>query len=513
MNLNLTIKGKLYALSLLGLAFVVVVGATGFVSTGRLMATGEDISGNASALRNQMQADMAHDALRADVLAAILAGEKKDAADEKAVKDDLASHSKQFRESLKDLEAMPLDSATRASITKVRPALDAYLASATSTIALAFTDHAAAKARMGDFMVSFKSLEVQMEALGELIENKAKEGEAAGQATGGAAKVAIGGAIALSIAALLVLGSLTSRSIVKPIQRAVEIAQTVSSGDLSSKIEVTGHGETAQLLAALKRMNDSLVKVVGSVRSSSDSIATGSSEISNGNYDLSQRTEEQASNLQQTAASMEQLTAAVRNNADTTRHAAQLADTASEAATQGGVAVGQVVSTMAEITQASRKINDIIGVIDGIAFPTTILALNAAVEAARAGEQGRGFAVVAQEVRALAGRSGTAAKEIRTLIGASVEQIGSGSHKVQHAGETMQKIVSSIERVSAMVTEMSTANSEQASGFEQVNTAVGHMDQATQQNAALVEEAAAAAESLKQQSKGLMRAIEVFKTA
>jgi len=511
MNLKLTIKGKLYALSLLGLAFVVVVGATGFVSTGRLMATGEDLSSNASALRNQMQADMAHDALRADVLAAILAGEKKDAADEKSVKDDLATHSKQFRESLKDLEAMPLDSATRAATVKVRPALDAYLASATSTIALAFTDHAAAKARMGDFMVSFKSLEVQMEALGELIENKAKEGEAAGQATGGAAKVAIGGAIALSIAALLVLGSLTSRSIVKPIQRAVEIAQTVSSGDLSSKIEVTGHGETAQLLAALKRMNDSLFKVVGAVRSSSDSIATGSSEISNGNHDLSQRTEQQASNLQQTAASMEELTATVRNNADTTRHAAQLADTASEAATQGGVAVGQVVSTMAEITQASRKINDIIGVIDGIAFQTNILALNAAVEAARAGEQGRGFAVVATEVRTLAQRSAVAAKEIKSLIQTSVEKVDTGSKQASAAGQTMQEIVAQVRRVTQLIGEVSAATQEQTGGLTQVSDAVTQLDQVTQQNAALVEEAAAATESLKVQARNLVEAVAVFR--
>jgi methyl-accepting chemotaxis protein len=273
---------------------------------------------------------------------------------------------------------------------------------------------------------------------------------------------------------------------------------------------VQGHGETAQLLTALKRMNDSLVSVVGTVRSSSDSIATGSSQISIGNQDLSQRTEEQASNLQQTAASMEELSATVRTNADTTRQAAQLADTASGAAAQGGVAVGQVVTTMAEITKASRKINDIIGVIDGIAFQTNILALNAAVEAARAGEQGRGFAVVATEVRTLAQRSAVAAKEIKALIQTSVEQVEIGSRQASDAGHTMDDIVAQVKRVTQLIGEISTATHEQTEGIGQVSDAVTQLDQVTQQNAALVEEAAAAAESLNAQAGQLVASVAVF---
>ena len=250
----------------------------------------------------------------------------------------------------------------------------------------------------------------------------------------------------------------------------------------------------------------------GPRRPSSDSIATGSSQIATGNQDLSQRTEEQASNLQQTAATMEQLTSTVKNSADTARAANQLANSARDVATQGGVVVGQVVETMDQITAASKKIADIIGVIDGIAFQTNILALNAAVEAARAGEQGRGFAVVAGEVRTLAQRSAQAAKEIKTLIGDSVEKVEAGSRLVGDAGRTMTDIVLQVRRVNDMLGEITAATSEQTTGIGQINDAVTRLDQVTQQNAALVEESAAAAESLKQQASRLVDAVAVLKT-
>ena len=511
MNFNFTIQRKLLGLSMLALTFVVAVGATGFHAASRLATAAEDIANTGSALKSQLQADMAHDALRADVLAASLAAETNDAAAQKAVRTDLTEHSELFNGSLKKLEALPLDGESRQALGKVKPALVSYLASATHMVNLSFTDRPAAQARMGEFMVAFKSLEDEMEALSDTIEKQAKETQAESQIMAARARLTIGVAVALSVAVLLVVGGYTSRRIVGPIQSAVKIAETVASGDLKSHIEVRGNDETAQLLAALKRMNDSLVKVVGTVRSSSDNIATGSSEISTGNHDLSQRTEEQASNLQQTAASMEQITATVRNNADTARQAAQLAMQTSETATRGGAAVGQVVHTMGEISQASQKINDIIGVIDGIAFQTNILALNAAVEAARAGEQGRGFAVVAAEVRTLAQRSAVAAKEIKSLIQASVEKVEAGSRQAGDAGRTMDEIVTQVHRVTQLISEISTATQEQTTGISQVSDAVAQLDQVTQQNAALVEESAAAAESLKVQARQLVDVVAVFR--
>jgi len=301
------------------------------------------------------------------------------------------------------------------------------------------------------------------------------------------------------------------RSITQPLNRAVLEADRVAQGDLSGQIADGPSDETGLLLAALQRMQASLTETVGAVRGNAESVATASAEIAQGNADLSQRTEEQASALQQTAATMDQLSSTVRNNADNAKQANQLAAGASEVAAKGGVVVSQVVSTMKGINDSSKRIADIISVIDGIAFQTNILALNAAVEAARAGEQGRGFAVVASEVRTLAQRSAAAAKEIKTLITDSVEQVERGTELVDEAGKTMEEIVGAIRRVGDIVGEISEASVEQSAGVTQVGQAVSQMDQVTQQNAALVEESAAAAESLRQQARQLVEVVSVFK--
>ncbi|UVH61121.1 methyl-accepting chemotaxis protein [Variovorax paradoxus] len=327
----------------------------------------------------------------------------------------------------------------------------------------------------------------------------------------GRARLWVLGLLLGSIALGLGLALWIARIVARPLAQAVKVAQSVAAGDLTSHIEAHTTDETGQLLEALKGMNDSLVKIVSEVRTGTDTIATASSQIASGNQDLSSRTEEQASSLEQTAASMEELTSTVKQNADNARQANQLAVSASEVAVKGGSVVSQVVDTMGSINASSKKIVDIIGVIDGIAFQTNILALNAAVEAARAGEQGRGFAVVASEVRSLAQRSAAAAKEIKTLIGDSVEKVEEGSKQVAEAGRTMDEIVGSVRRVTDIMGEITAASQEQTSGIEQINQAITQMDQVTQQNAALVEEASAAAQSLQEQAGSLVQSVSIFK--
>jgi methyl-accepting chemotaxis protein len=308
------------------------------------------------------------------------------------------------------------------------------------------------------------------------------------------------------------VGTWLIRSIVSPLKLAVETTNRIAGGDLTSNIVVRTEDETGQLLRALKAMNGSLAGIVDKVRNGTDAITTASSEISAGNHDLSARTEQQAASLEETASSMEELTSTVKQNADNARQGNQLATSAAQVTEKGGKAMAEVIETMSQISAASHKISEIIGVIDGIAFQTNILALNAAVEAARAGEQGRGFAVVATEVRALARRSADAAKEIKTLIAASTEKVDVGTRQVQAAGATMNDIVDGIHKVADIMSEISAASTEQSSGIEQVNQAVVQMDQVTQQNAALVEQAAAAATSMQDEAQRLAEAVRVFKT-
>ncbi|TFW02325.1 HAMP domain-containing protein [Oxalobacteraceae bacterium OM1] len=314
-----------------------------------------------------------------------------------------------------------------------------------------------------------------------------------------------------SLLLALVVGLLLVRSITIPLTRAVEVARRVAEGDLTCDISASSTNEIGQLLEALKTMNSGLTNIVSDVRSATQLIGTASNEIASGNMDLSSRTEQQASSLAETASSMEQLTGTVQQNGENARHANQLAQSASEVAVRGGAVVSEVVSTMGSINESARKIVDIIGVIDSIAFQTNILALNAAVEAARAGDQGRGFAVVASEVRSLAQRSASAAKEIKTLIGDSVEKVETGTRLVDEAGATMQEIVASVKRVTDIMAEIASASEEQSTGIEQIGQAVTQMDQMTQQNAALVEQAAAAAAAMETQAQHLAQAISIFR--
>ena len=319
---------------------------------------------------------------------------------------------------------------------------------------------------------------------------------------------------AISLAATLIAALLTLaivRAITQPLAKALQAADRIAVGDLSERIEFEGRDEVARLLEAMQRMQHSLATTVHSVRSGAESVATASAQIAQGNSDLSSRTEEQASSLEQTSATMEQLNATVRQNADNAAQANQLAQSATQVARDGGTVVGEVVQTMRGIESSSKRIADIINVIDGIAFQTNILALNAAVEAARAGEQGRGFAVVASEVRSLAQRSAEAAKEIKSLINDSVERVQSGTLLVDRAGQTIDNIVTSVQKLADIVGEISSASREQSSGISQVGEAVTQLDHATQQNAALVEESAAASESLRSQAQQLVGAVAGFK--
>jgi methyl-accepting chemotaxis protein len=348
-------------------------------------------------------------------------------------------------------------------------------------------------------------------SLGELVKFEEESNREAARSVAGVyqhAQIAISVIAMIAIALAVALGVFATLSITRPIHKAVEIAEHVADGDLSTPISVESTDETGRLLSALQRMQAGLTRMVGAVRQNAACVATASTQIAQGNNELSSRTEEQASALQQTSASMDQLGSTVRSNAE---HARQASELAQAVASRGGEVVGQVVATMKSIDESSKRIAEIIGVIDGIAFQTNILALNAAVEAARAGEQGRGFAVVASEVRSLAQRSAEATRDIKTLIGSSVERVQHGGELVEHAGRTMQEVVAAIRQVTEVAGEISNSCADQSAGVTQIGQAVAQMDQTTQQNAALVEESAAAAESLSEQARQLVQAVMAFR--
>ena len=422
----------------------------------------------------------------------------------------------QIQSSAKALSDTLPHEADRAKVAEAMARMDkfksAFLPVAKQLEAMGFDSARVAAAFMARATPDYDAAQSIIETLASDLELAASAGGKRLNATATTVMTLLGAAVVLMILLITPLTLLNMRSICGPIREAEGLADAIAQGDLTERsVDTRGKDEAAHLLQTLSAMQASLRQIVGQVRASTDSISTASAEIATGNQDLSARTEQTASNLQQAASSMEQLTGTVKQSADSARQADRLASSAAEVAARGGQVVSQVVSTMNDINASSKKIADIIGVIDGIAFQTNILALNAAVEAARAGEQGRGFAVVAGEVRNLAQRSAEAAKEIKALIGASVDKVDSGSRLVADAGKTMQEIVGSVQRVTDIIGEITAASSEQSDGLTTVNSSVAQLDKMTQQNAALVEQSAAAAESLKDQTVRLSQAVSVFR--
>jgi methyl-accepting chemotaxis protein len=429
-----------------------------------------------------------------------------------ALRKSMAERSQAMQGALNTLgEKVPAESPVREELKTATVQIAELVKRADSAIDLGSVDPNTGVAAMQGADEAYGKLSLALAAVKRQM-NEAAEAQAVAAQTSSTRTQLLLTLLSLLAAAVVVGASwVVLRRVADALVQAAQVAREVAQGNLSVRVETNRKDELGDLLNALAAMKTSLIQTVGQVRSATDSINTASFEIASGNQDLSARTEQAASNLEETAASMEQLTSTVRQSADAARQANQLAASAAEIAVRGGQVVGQVVTTMDEINHSSKKISDIIGVIDGIAFQTNILALNAAVEAARAGEQGRGFAVVAGEVRNLAQRSAEAAKEIKNLIGASVDRVEAGSRLVADAGQTMSEIVGSVQRVSDIIGEITAAAGEQSDGIGQVNVAVTQLDQMTQQNAALVEESAAAAESLKDQAARLTEVIKIFR--
>ncbi|QOL49473.1 methyl-accepting chemotaxis protein [Massilia litorea] len=438
-----------------------------------------------------------------------------DEADMKTVDKSLATRRDTMGRQQEALAALVSDPEEKRIYAELQENLAAYMAESARLTALSHAgskDEARALFKGASNKV-YRKINEGFEALAKYNdEGSGASEQVAGQVFDMSRKLIIG-ALLLLVGVGVALAVWMARMVARPLREAVSVAKRVAGGDLTAQIEVDSRDETGMVMSSLRDMNRSLALVVGQVRGSTDAIATASAQIASGNMDLSARTEGQASSLEETASAMEELTATVRQNADNARLANQLAQSASNVAADGGKVVGEVITTMGAISAASRRIVDIIGVIDGIAFQTNILALNAAVEAARAGEQGRGFAVVASEVRSLAQRSALAAKEIKGLIDDSVQQMDSGTVLVQRAGTTMEQVVASVRRVRDVVGEISASSVEQHSGIEEINKAIVQIDETTQRNAALVEEAAAAAASLQEQAAQLTAVVSRFQLA
>jgi methyl-accepting chemotaxis protein len=502
---------KLWIFIVCVIAGIAAVSVVGLVRSSRILAEGRQaINDMADMVKVTAQWTSLTEANGLRNQAIVLSSEP---AVEAAFKDGVTATANQVSELQKQIEAMPLNDAGKAQLQKIAELRKTVTASRDKA-RQARTDGKAGEALAvlnQQYLPAMAAYIAAQKDFVKLLEQRMLDLQLETEQRRVANTTGLVSALAVIVTAILLGTAWLVRSIRDPLQQANGYAERIARGDLSAHIQTARQDEFGQLLHSLGRMNESLGRMVSQVRQSTDSIATASAEIATGNNDLAQRTEQTSSNLQSTASSMDQLTSTVQQSAGNARQASTLATSASAVAEKGGAVVRQVVATMEEINASSKRISDIIGTIDGIAFQTNILALNAAVEAARAGEQGRGFAVVASEVRSLAQRSAEAAKEIKILIGASVERVESGTRLVSDAGATMGEIVQSVRKVAAVISEITATSAEQSAGIAHVNQAVNHLDQMTQQNAALVEQSAAAAESLREQSQQLAEAVSVFK--
>ena len=509
---NVSIKGALAAFVGVAAVIFIVVGLIAYLTVDRFNDTLREASSNTTLLRASSDVAIVHDAIRGDVVTFILAFERGETAWMARLEKQFENHKAALSRAMVIIGEAKAAPNIRKAVDEVSPAMKAYITESDELFALTKTDLVAALARMNEFESKFATISGRLDALSDQLESENRSFQENARSMG----IKAGLAVALSvILGLLVFGAVAYwmyRNITGPIDQVLRATEDLRAGeaDLTKKLPAMS-GEFGRLSTSMNGFVGQLHNLIAQVAINAGEIANAARQISAGNTDLSARTEEQASTLEETASSMEQFTSTIRQNADNTKLANGLAANATEAAKKGGVVAGKAVDKMAAISTSSRKIGEIISVIDSIAFQTNILALNAAVEAARAGEQGRGFAVVAAEVRALAQRSAAAAKEIKDLIRTSVEQVEDGTKLVNEAGTAMQNIVVGIQQTTEIINEISVASHEQAAGIEQVNRAIVQMEDVTQQNAALVEEAAAAAESMREQAEALSDLVSRFK--
>lgn len=506
----MNLRGQILSIGLSGAAVAALVGLIGLIGVDKVASSFEESLSMGLALQGNQKAAMAHVAIRGDVVIAMLGSTGNNKAQVESGQKSLDEHSKNFNDALDELDSLPLSADSKAVILETRPLLKDYVAAANRVLEQAAAGSVSASSMMR-FLRHFNEVEKQIAVQVNTISTEVDRFGASAKSAVIAIRYVVVGILAISTL-LLVLGSFYfAKSMASHMKKTVLVATTLAEGDLTGSFEETGNLETRQLLGAMKLLQANLCNMVSTIKINADTVSSASFEIAEGNNDLSARTEGQASALEETAATMEELSSTVEKNADSAREASRLALNASTVAVKGGEVVEQVVQTMRGINEASSKIADITSVIDSIAFQTNILALNAAVEAARAGEQGRGFAVVASEVRLLAHRSADAAKEIKRLISGSVDRVEQGMILVDQAGITMADVVQCIRQVSEVAGTISAASNEQAAAVAQINESVTHMDNVTQQNAALVEQMAAAASSLNSLAQEQVHALSVFK--
>jgi methyl-accepting chemotaxis protein len=534
MRFRWTIAVKLMFLALVATTFLVVVAAAGYWGMS-FESSGREILENQALLRNHLQAVNAHDAIRADLFAALEVGTQKgqkaisgdesnnsgsdtgDTTDlEKNVRDEFAKHKSSINADLGQLKAKATNVDLKNALAVSSADLTNYVSSAEQLINSALSDPESARLSLATFLDSYQAIDASLKSVSDVLDRESARSLDAERATANRNRSSILTLSGLAILTLGLLGWLIGRGMVARLKRAVSVAESVASGDLTQQVAVTGFDEVADLLGALKRMNEGLQgkvsTIAGQINDTSEALLGASRQLVEGNGDLSSRTEQQASTVEETAASTEHLANTVQANAQSSSDAKQLAETASNQAATSGEAVARLVDTMQLIRASSLKVTDITSIIDAIAFQTNILALNAAVEAARAGEQGRGFAVVASEVRSLAQRSAEAAREIKRLTQEAVSQVEAGSKIASEAGQSMNTTVDSIRRVTSLIFDIAQASQEQSAAIGQLREAMTQIEGTTQQNAALVEEASASAESIQQHATHLVALSNVFKT-